>query len=591
MSAGRAPVPQRAGARARDARRHAGQCSRWPERGAGAYAARPGSARPRCCSTAPARRPAVRSPRSPGRVRAGDAIRGAAPAVRADARRHLDALPEPQQQALRVAFGLEAGTPRIGSSWVSPCSACSPRLPPSAPLCASSTTRNGSTSRRARSWDSSAGAYWPRPSFSCLRSGKPATNSSFPLSGLTLEGLTDEDARALLMAAVPGHLDEQVRDRIVAETRREPVGAARAAPRDEPRRSWRVALAAPRTAPRRGHLEEHYSRRIRALPEPTQRLLLSGGSRPDRRRHAPLACRADAWRHRVVRQPRLSPNSCSRSAFGCVFATHWFDPPRTRPGPPRIAAPRTWRSPRRPMAEVDPERRVWHLAAAATGPDEAVAVATRTDGGHRSSPRRVGSSGCVPSAFGRIDRRAGAARRARPRRGPRSHARRRVRRRSRPAGRGRGASRSTTCSAPGSSGSGGRSSSRPTPDPRRQFCCWRPPRRSSHLTSSSRGRRTWTPGWRPLSPDPTLGPAVVCRRSRERHDLPRRHRRERRRVICSSTVLRRWSPMGMPQAHPVCDVRSTRSSATKSPTTISSSGAISRRRPRARSGIGRAGRP
>ena len=46
----------------------------------------------------------------------------------------------------------------------------------------------------------------------------------FPgLPALTLEGLTDEDARALLTAAVPGHLDEQVRDRLVAETRGNPL--------------------------------------------------------------------------------------------------------------------------------------------------------------------------------------------------------------------------------------------------------------------------------------------------------------------------------------------------------------------------------
>ena len=39
------------------------------------------------------------------------------------------------------------------------------------------------------------------------------------LSALTVDGLIDEEARGLLTAAVPGHLDERVRDRIVAETR------------------------------------------------------------------------------------------------------------------------------------------------------------------------------------------------------------------------------------------------------------------------------------------------------------------------------------------------------------------------------------
>ena len=46
----------------------------------------------------------------------------------------LGALPEPQQQALRVAFGRRREALRIGSWWGSPCSACWPRSPPTRPL-------------------------------------------------------------------------------------------------------------------------------------------------------------------------------------------------------------------------------------------------------------------------------------------------------------------------------------------------------------------------------------------------------------------------------------------------------------------------
>src|SRR5207248_355512 len=52
-----------------------------------------------------------------------------------------------------------------------------------------------------------------------------AGEQMFPgLPALTVEGLTDNDARALLTAAVPGHLDERVRDRIIAETGGNPLG-------------------------------------------------------------------------------------------------------------------------------------------------------------------------------------------------------------------------------------------------------------------------------------------------------------------------------------------------------------------------------
>ena len=43
------------------------------------------------------------------------------------------------------------------------------------------------------------------------------------LPELVVEGLGEQDARALLASGFPGGLDEQVRDRIVAETRGNPL--------------------------------------------------------------------------------------------------------------------------------------------------------------------------------------------------------------------------------------------------------------------------------------------------------------------------------------------------------------------------------
>ena len=43
------------------------------------------------------------------------------------------------------------------------------------------------------------------------------------LPQLSLEGLDEPDARALLSRAVPGRLDDRVRDRIIAETRGNPL--------------------------------------------------------------------------------------------------------------------------------------------------------------------------------------------------------------------------------------------------------------------------------------------------------------------------------------------------------------------------------
>jgi hypothetical protein len=49
---------------------------------------------------------------------------------------------------------------------------------------------------------------------------EPNTRHDFDgLLELRLRGLAEEDARTLLMSAVPGRIDDRVRDRIVAETR------------------------------------------------------------------------------------------------------------------------------------------------------------------------------------------------------------------------------------------------------------------------------------------------------------------------------------------------------------------------------------
>lgn len=48
----------------------------------------------------------------------------------APAMNHLERLPAPQQDALRIAIGLSAARRRTGSWSRSPCSGCSPRRPP-----------------------------------------------------------------------------------------------------------------------------------------------------------------------------------------------------------------------------------------------------------------------------------------------------------------------------------------------------------------------------------------------------------------------------------------------------------------------------
>ena len=119
------------------------------------------------------------------------------------------------------------------------------------------------------------------------------------LPELLLRGLAEEDARTLLMRAVPGRLDDRVRDRIVAETRGNPLALL-----DLPRSMSAAELAggfellAATDLPR--HLEDHYLQRAGELPEATQRLLLLAAAEPIG--DATLVWRAaHAARHRTER--------------------------------------------------------------------------------------------------------------------------------------------------------------------------------------------------------------------------------------------------------------------------------------------------
>ena len=98
------------------------------------------------------------------------------------------------------------------------------------------------------------------------------------LPDLEVGGLRHGDARALLSSAVRFRLDEQVRDRIVAETRGNPLALL-----ELPRGLSATELAGFGTSGRLAladGIEESFRRRIAALPEETRRLLLIAAADP-----------------------------------------------------------------------------------------------------------------------------------------------------------------------------------------------------------------------------------------------------------------------------------------------------------------------
>ena len=175
-------------------------------------AARRASARPRCCATPPGRRPDSESRSSPAwRRRWSCHSRGSISSAGRCSDR-LDALPAPQRDALSVALGLTAGEVPdrflVGLAVLSLLAAVAEERPL---LClvedaqwldAASSQILGLVARRVRA---ESRGHRRRGARACRRARLPG------LSELRLEGLPEQDARALLRGAVTGPLDSRVR--------------------------------------------------------------------------------------------------------------------------------------------------------------------------------------------------------------------------------------------------------------------------------------------------------------------------------------------------------------------------------------------
>ena len=189
---------------------------------------------------------------------------------------------------------------------------------------------------------------------------------------LEVLGLRNGDARALFSSVVQFKLDERVRDRIIAETRGNPLGLL-----ELPRGLTATELAGGfgliGGQALTGKIEHSFVRRLEELADDARLLLLLAAAEPtgdpvllrraaDRRGIGPAAADGAeasglleigervAFRHPLVR------SAAYRSAVG-----------PDRRAVHLLLAQATDR-------ELDPDRRAWHLAAAASGPDEDVAV-------------------------------------------------------------------------------------------------------------------------------------------------------------------------------------------------------------------------
>jgi DNA-binding CsgD family transcriptional regulator len=192
------------------------------------------------------------------------------------------------------------------------------------------------------------------------------------LPELAVEGLQEADARALLDAALTGPLDARVRDRIVAETRGNPLALVEL-PREVPPAELAGGFALPDAVPLSGRIEESFRRRLDALPADTGRLLRLAAAEPV---GDPVLVWQAAGRL-GIRAEAATP--AAEAGLLEVGARVRFRHPLVRSAAYRSASLQERQDVHRALAqvtdpEVDPDRRAWHRAQATPGPDEQVAA-------------------------------------------------------------------------------------------------------------------------------------------------------------------------------------------------------------------------
>jgi hypothetical protein len=192
------------------------------------------------------------------------------------------------------------------------------------------------------------------------------------LPELAVEGLAEGDARSLLDSALAGPLDARVRDQIVAEAEGNPL-ALLELPRGMTPAELAGGFGLPGARSLTGRIEDSFRRRLDALPTQTRRLLLLAAADPSG--DPSLVWRA-AGRLRLPVQATLPAVDAGLAEFGARVR---FRHPLVRSVVYRSASAQDRQEVHGALAEAidplaDPDRRAWHRAQAAAGPDEEVAA-------------------------------------------------------------------------------------------------------------------------------------------------------------------------------------------------------------------------
>ncbi|MCK0115833.1 AAA family ATPase [Isoptericola sp. S6320L] len=202
--------------------------------------------------------------------------------------------------------------------------------------------------------------------------GRDIPSPLIGLPELRLDGLAEPEARTLLASGVPAPLDENVRERIVAEARGNPLALLE--PPGNGHSAWFAggferpdALDVPR------RIEESFRRRAHGLPAHTQLLLLVAAAEP--------TGQATVLWHAASRLgiAREAVTPAQDAGLVEIDTQVRFRHPLVRSAVYQAARGDDRRRAHQALAEatdpdVDPDRRAWHRAQAVLGTDEDVAA-------------------------------------------------------------------------------------------------------------------------------------------------------------------------------------------------------------------------
>jgi DNA-binding CsgD family transcriptional regulator len=282
----------------------------------------------------------------------------------------IERLPDPQRNALGVAFGLSAGQAPspflVGLAVLGLLSEAAEQRPL---LCVVDDAQwlDGASARALAFVARRLLAERIALAFATRELGSGLAR--FPQ--LHVEPLGRRDARALLESVLAARLDEAVLEQIIAETGGNPL-ALLELPRGLTPAQLAGGFGLPAALPLSAGIEQSFRRRLARLPRDARRLLLLAAAEP-------VGDPALLWRAaQQLGIPETAAHAAESEGLLTLDGAVVFRHPLVRSAVYGAAEPKKRREAHRALADVtdpqiDPDRRAWHRAQAASVPDEELA--------------------------------------------------------------------------------------------------------------------------------------------------------------------------------------------------------------------------